>query len=59
MEETLDLGYLFSILKKHLVIIIIVGIISGAAGFSGAYFLIPKNQRHCCMWRTASRIRIQ
>ncbi|MBP1549227.1 MAG: polysaccharide biosynthesis tyrosine autokinase, partial [Oscillospiraceae bacterium] len=40
--ETLDLGYLFSILKKHLVIIIIVGIISGAAGFSGAYFLIPK-----------------
>ena len=42
MEETLDLGYLFSILKKHLVIIIIVGIISGAAGFSGAYFLIPK-----------------
>lgn len=42
MEETLDLGYLFKVLKKHLVLIIIVGILSGAAGFAGAYFLIPK-----------------
>lgn len=42
MEETLDLGYLFSILKKHLGIIIIIGILCGAAGFAGAFFLIPK-----------------
>lgn len=42
MEETIDLGYLFSILKKHLIIIIIIGILCGAAGFAGSYFLIPK-----------------
>lgn len=42
MEETLDLGYLFSILKKHLLLIIIIGMFCGAAGFAGAYFLIPK-----------------
>ncbi|MBQ7981601.1 MAG: hypothetical protein IJ305_08350, partial [Oscillospiraceae bacterium] len=42
MEETLDLGYLFSIFKKHLLLIIIVGILSGGAGFAGSYFLIPK-----------------
>ena len=42
MEETLDLGYLFSILKKHLVMIIIIGILCGATGFAGAFFLIPK-----------------
>ncbi len=42
MEETLDLGYLFSILKKHLVMIIIIGILCGATGFAGAFFIIPK-----------------
>lgn len=42
MEETFDLGLLFSVLKKHLAMLIIIGIIFGAAGFSGAYFLIPK-----------------
>ena len=42
MEEIIDLGYLFSILKKHLVAIIIIGIICGVAGFAGSFFLIPK-----------------
>ena len=42
MEETLDLGYLFGVLKKHLVMIIIIGVLCGIAGFSVAAFLIPK-----------------
>ena len=42
MEETLDLGYLFSLLKKHLVMILIIAILCGMAGASVANFLIPK-----------------
>ncbi len=41
-EETIDLGYLFEILKKHLVMLIIVGIICGIGGFCFSNFLIPK-----------------
>lgn len=42
MEETLDLGYLFTILKKHIVMIVIAGIICGVLGFSATSLLIPK-----------------
>lgn len=42
MEETLDLGYLFSVFKKHLLLLILVGILCGAAGFGVSNFLIPK-----------------
>ncbi len=42
MEETLDLGYLFNVLKKHLILIIVIGILCGALGFSASSLLIPK-----------------
>ncbi|MGN0674750.1 MAG: polysaccharide biosynthesis tyrosine autokinase [Oscillospiraceae bacterium] len=42
MEETLDLGYLFGVLKKHLLLLILVGVLCGAAGFGVSNFLIPK-----------------
>lgn len=42
MEETLDLGYLFTILKKHIVMIVIAGILCGVLGFSATSLLIPK-----------------
>lgn len=42
MEETLDLGYLFSVFKKHLLLLILVGILCAAAGFGVSNFLIPK-----------------
>ena len=42
MEDTLDLGYLFGVLKKHLLFVVLIGIIAAAAGFSVSNFLIPK-----------------
>lgn len=42
MEETLDLGYLFGVFKKHFLILILIGILCGAAGFGVSNFLIPK-----------------
>ncbi len=42
MEENLDLGYLFSVLKKHLVMIIVIGLLCGILGFLASSFLIPK-----------------
>ncbi len=42
MEETLDLGYLFNVLKKHIVMIAVIGILCGVLGFSASSLLIPK-----------------
>lgn len=42
MEETLDIGYLFEVLKKHIIMIILVAILCGAAGFGLSNFFIPK-----------------
>ncbi len=42
MEETLDLGYLFAVLKKHVIMIAVAGIICGVLGFAASSLLIPK-----------------
>lgn len=42
MESSLDLSYLFGVLKKHLLSVILAGLLAGAIGFSVSYFLIPK-----------------
>lgn len=41
-EDVLDLGYLFGILKKHLLFIAAVGILCGAAAFAVSNFLLTK-----------------
>jgi len=41
-EEVLDLGYLFRILKKHLIFVILVGILCGAAAFMFSEFVMTK-----------------
>ncbi len=41
-EEVLDLGYLFRILKKHLVFVILVGVLCGAAAFAFSEFVMTK-----------------
>lgn len=42
MEETLDLGYLFTVLKKHIIMIAVAAILCGVLGFSASSLLIPK-----------------
>lgn len=42
MDDTLDLKYLFDVLKKHLVFVILAGIICAVAGFCASEFLITK-----------------
>ena len=42
MESTLDLGYLFGVLKKHLLSVILAAIIAAGAGFGVSAFVIPK-----------------
>lgn len=41
-EEVIDLGYLFKILKKHLLFIILVGLICAAAAFVLSEFVMTK-----------------
>ena len=41
-EEVIDLGYLFKILKKHLLFIMLVGIVCGAAAFVLSEFVMTK-----------------
>ncbi len=41
-EEVIDLGYLFKILKKHLLFIILVGLVCGAAAFVLSEFVMTK-----------------
>ena len=41
-EEVIDLGYLFKILKKHLLFIILVGLVCGAAAFVLSEFEIGR-----------------
>ncbi len=42
MEEKLDLSFLFEVLKKYFVIVILSGVLCGIAGFAVSYFVIPK-----------------
>lgn len=42
MDDTLDLKYLFDVLKKHLAFVILAGIVCAAAGFFASEFLITK-----------------
>lgn len=42
MDDTLDLGYLFKILKKHMLLIILIGAACGIAAFFISSFIIPK-----------------
>lgn len=42
MEETLDIGALIKVLKKHFVIIITIGLLTGIASFLFSNFLITK-----------------
>ncbi len=42
MEEKLDLSFLFDVLKKYFVIVVLSGILCGIAGFAVSYFVIPK-----------------
>lgn len=42
MEDTIDLGYLFRLLKKNLIFIIIIGIICGAGVFCVSNFLLER-----------------
>ncbi len=42
MEEKLDLSFLFEVLKKYFVIVVLSGILCGVAGFAVSYFIIPK-----------------
>ena len=39
MEETLDIGALIKVLKKHFVIIITIGLLTGIAAFLFSNFL--------------------
>ena len=41
-EEVIDLWYLFKILKKHLLFIILVGLVCGAAAFVLSEFVMTK-----------------
>lgn len=41
-EEVLDLGYLFKILKKHLLFVLVAGILCGIGAFGVSNFLIDK-----------------
>lgn len=41
-EEVIDLGYLFKILKKHLLFIILVGLVCGAAAYVLSGFVMTK-----------------
>lgn len=41
-EEVLDLGYLFRILKKHLLFVVAIGILCGAAAFGVSNFVLTK-----------------
>lgn len=41
-EDVLDLGYLFKILKKHLLFVIAIGILCGAAAFGVSNFVLTK-----------------
>ena len=42
MSEVIDIGYLWGILKRHLVLIIIVGVLCGAGGFAVSNYVLPK-----------------
>lgn len=42
MEDTIDLGYLFRLLKKNLIFIIILGIVCGAGVFCVSNFLLER-----------------
>lgn len=42
MEETLDLGYLFKVLKKHIVFVLIIGIVCSIGAFCVSDFLLTK-----------------
>lgn len=41
-EEVIDLGYLFKVLKKHLLFIMLIGIVCGAAAFVISEFVMTK-----------------
>ena len=41
-EEVIDLGYLFRILKKHLLFIVLIGIICGTVAFVLSEFVMTK-----------------
>ena len=42
MEESLDLSFLFGVLKKYFLVIILSAVLCGIAGFTVSYFIIPK-----------------
>ncbi len=42
MEETIDLGFFFKVLKRHLLFIIIIGILFGGAGYALSNYCVPK-----------------
>lgn len=41
MEEKLDLSFLFEVLKKYFLIVVLSGVLCGVAGFAVSYFVIP------------------
>lgn len=49
MEDSIDIKQLFSVLKNHLVPIAVSAVICGAAGFSAAEFLVPKQYESSAM----------
>lgn len=49
MEDSIDIKQLFSVLKSHLVPIAVSAVICGAAGFSAAEFLVPKQYESSAM----------
>ena len=49
MEDSIDIKQLFSVLKSHLLPIAVSAVICGAAGFSAAEFLVPKQYESSAM----------
>ena len=49
MEDSIDIKQLFSVLKSHLLPIAVSAVICGAAGFSAAKFLVPKQYESSAM----------
>ena len=42
MSDTLDIGYLFGVFKKYIVIIIVSGLLCGICGFAISNYVMPK-----------------
>ena len=49
MEDSIDIKQLFSVLKSHFIPIAVSAVICGAAGFSAAKFLVPKQYESSAM----------